>query len=487
MTPLLIRYLPPFVLGLFAMTTVHADTKSSLGECQFDTLANQWWCQTFQADTTIPSQAQLNLDWLPADYLNNTTKESLGVGCSGAYIDPLRNQTLEDAAINTLPLVVEAQTAEVIEASTATLDGAVRVSQGPRSIAADHMSYERTEDKASLRGHVSIRQPGMLIRGESASVSTTEHQGEFSEARFVMHDMHMRGAAELIKQDAENRIILKGGAISSCEPDSKAWSLEGQELGVDKEKGQGYGKNVRLKLGGVPVFYLPYISFPVGDERRSGFLFPSISSSDDGGLDVSVPYYLNLAPNYDLTLTPRLITGRGAMIEAETHHLNQYFLSELGGSYLGNDSGGSLTTEDGEEPLNQHAGSNRWLVQLKQTGGRRSGWYSNINYTKTSDTDYFRDLGTSSFSVSNTTYLDQSIDGGVSLKNWNLYAKIQDYQTLLLNLDAPYRKVPELAANGIYELANLQFSLRNNLTRFDHRDSVRLDGSPDCHWRTLLR
>lgn len=475
------RYAAALLALLYSIGSSASDSPQPPELCQYDLVADKWRCApSDQVSQTQTSHTRLELDWLPRSYLGKAERQALAAGCSGAYIDPLGGTP--DAAdlenIDTLPLVVEADSAEVVEVDTATLEGAVRVSQGPRSIAAEHMSYERQQDKARLEGNVSIRQPGMLIRGDEANISTVDHKSEFKNARFVLHKMHMRGAAGSISQDGPDKIVLRDGAISSCEPDSKAWSLEGQELSVDSKKGQGYGKNVRLKVGGVPVFYLPYISFPVGDERRSGFLFPSISSSDDGGLDVSAPYYLNLAPNYDMTLTPRLITGRGAMLETELRHLNSYFYTEARAAYLGNDSGGNLALESEEESVDRHQGSNRWLLQLIQAGGLRQGWYTNISYTKTSDTDYFRDLGTSSFSVANTTYLNQSVDGGVSLNNWHLYARVQDYQTLLLNLDAPYRKVPEIAATGIYELNQFNIHLHNNLTRFDHRDPVRLDGSP---------
>lgn len=476
----ILALVPALASGLLATEAASVNSeehKQAAKSCVFSAQANQWLCQNSE-DISSPREAakQREFDWLPKQLLSEESARNLGPGCNGAYVDPFSGQTNDSSSIDSLPLVVESDSAEVIEAETATLSGSVRVTQGPRSIAAEEMSYERSKDKAELSGDVTIRQEGMLIRGESARVSTVDHEGAFTDARFVMHEMHMRGSAASIEQDGPNRIVLKEGTLTSCEPSSDAWSLEGQELSVNSEKGQGYGKNVQLKLGGVPVFYLPYISFPVGDQRRSGLLFPSISSSDDGGLDVSLPYYLNLAPNYDATLIPRLITGRGAMLEVEARHLNTHFNSEIRAAYLGNDSGGNLQAEDGE--TSRHQGNNRWLVQAHQIGGLRSGWYSTLDYTKTSDTDYFRDLGTSSFSVSNTTYLDQSIDGGVSLKNWNLYARFQDYQTLLLNLDAPYRKVPELAANALYNFKDFSLVVQNNLTRFDHRDRQRLDGSP---------
>ncbi len=469
------------IIGKYSLTS-HADNTPPASSCHFDKKLDLWVCD----DATELRGASFELDWVPLEYFNAEQQDAIAPGCAGMYLDPLAAELADPKDISSLPLVIEADTTQVEDGIRATLKGDVRLSQGTRSIAAELMSYDREFDNARLAGDVTIRQPGMLIRGDDAQISTIEQSGKFSNARFVMHDTHMRGSAGSIEQDGPNRIVLRDGAITSCEPGSNAWSLEGKELSINRSEGQGRGKHVKLKIGGVPVFYIPYISFPVGDERQSGFLFPSISTSGEG-IDISLPYYLNLAPNYDITLTPRVISGRGSMLEAEFRHLNELFYTELSGAFLPNDGGGNdedvdRLIEDGvakESELRPHKGNNRWLVQFRQTGGRRTGWYSSTDYTKISDEDYFRDLGTSSFAVTNRTFLNQSVDVGTSLNNWEFAARAQDYQTLLLDLDSPYRKLPQLTANGLYRtLGGLRFLLNHQLTHFDHKDEFRLDGSP---------
>lgn len=455
-------------------TKATAEISNSIGQCTFNARLDVWECDNGEERYTS------RLDWLPIEYLPEETAQTINPGCAGTYVDPFTGATQSlNTAIEESPLIIEADYSEVNQVNFAKLEGDVRISQGDRAIGAGEMYYDRTKDEATLEGDVTIRQPGMLVRGSRASVSTVDRLGEFENGEFLMHDMHMRGSAGNIRQQGKGKIVLEEGAITSCPPGSSAWSMEGAELGLDSESGQGYGKHIRLKVGGVPVFYLPYISFPVGDQRRSGFLFPSISSSDDGGLDISAPYYFNLAENYDLTLTPRLITGRGAMLETEFRHLNKRFFTQVSTAFLGNDDGGNkqITLDDNTE-VDQHIGSDRWLFQLVQNGGGYRGWYSKIDFTRTSDADYFRDLGTSAFSIANTTYLNQSIETGATLNNWNLYARIQDYQTLLFNLDSPYIKLPELSATGIFDYGPFQMTVDSQVTRFDHSDSVRLDGSP---------
>lgn len=444
----------------------------TVADCRFDHRNDRWQCDKALSATNSKH------DWLPTRYLTLQERSALAPGCKGSYRDPFKSSD-DSGQVNTHPLIIEADESEVFEGSHARLEGQVRVSQGPRAIGAETMHYDRESETATLTGNVTIRQEGMIIRGDSATVSTEEQTGSFKGAAFVMHEMHMRGAAESIEQTSPGNIVLKNGAISSCEPESKGWSLEGGELAVESENGQGYGKNVMLRLGGVPVFYLPYISFPVGEERRSGFLFPSFNSSEDGGIDISIPYYFNLAPNYDMTLAPRLITGRGAMIEGEFRHLSQYFYSELNAAFLGNDDGGNrpITDENGNI-IERHIGSDRWLFQFQQTGGLNQKWYSRIDYKRTSDEDYFRDLGTSSFSVANTTFLSQSAELGSQSSNWNYNIRVQDYQTLLFNLNEPYRKLPEITANGLYTAAGITMSLKNVVTNFDHPQDRDIDGTP---------
>ncbi|WP_096085382.1 LPS-assembly protein LptD [Agaribacterium haliotis] len=444
-----------------------ADADSAQGSpCHYDQQFGQWQCND-------GGNALLAQDWLNKEQLAPEQQALLGAGCSGMYIDPFANHRDSGANMAELPLLVEADRSEVIDGSHATLEGEVRVSQGPRSIQADQMHYDRSVDSAELKGNVLIRQPGLLLRGSSAEVSTVEERAEFNHADVVLHAQHMRGKAESIVQQGLGQIVLKNGSITSCGPDSDAWLLEGGELGIDEQSGQGYGKHVRLKLADIPVFYLPYMTFPVGDQRRSGFLFPSVSVSTDDGVDISVPYYLNLAPNYDATLTPRYISQRGFMLEAELRQLSTNFENLVSGAFLPNDGGNK--SPDGSD--NEHTGEDRWLLQFRQNGGRGAGWYSQVDYNQVSDEDYFRDLGTSSFEVANTTYLDQKLLGGTQLNNWDLRFMLQDYQTLLLDVDSPYRKLPELLANGNYRLGGSQLSLDNQFTHFAHDDLKRLDGS----------
>ncbi len=437
-------------------------------------------------EALLKKAQQAPFGWVNRDDLPKSLQREIPPGCNGVYVEKKGEyQTdTEISPLETLDLVVESDNADVVDGNKATLSGNVVVTHGDRSISAGTMSYDRENDSAELQNKVSIRQPGMLIQGELAQVSTTQHEANFEDATFVLKDQQVRGGAKSVKQVSASKIELNEGHITSCEPGDEAWVLEGEKITVDSETKQGTGKNVKLKIGSVPVLYLPYITFPVGDGRQTGFLFPSISSSDDGGVDISVPYYWNLAPNYDATLTPRFISGRGVMAEFETRYLNPWMETEASFAFLPDDGGSQdpdiddiLDNEAGlenpptEEQLRPHKGSNRWLAKFQQQGGETHGWYTRADYTRVSDEDYFRDLGTSSLSVANETFLEQALEVGYQFDHWKVSTLAQTQQVLLLDIDAPYRKLPQIDVDGRYHFNDWVFSAKNQFTQFKHREN----------------
>lgn len=426
------------------------------------------------------------VDWVPREQLSPEERAQLLPFCRGAFREP--EATHEDAGMdpNQAPIRIEADRSSVTNNSHIVLEGQVEITQGSRRLQADRMSYDRDTERASLTGQVIIRQPGTLIRGDEAHVHMDGEQGRFVDARFLLHDQHLRGGAGEIEQTADGTIILTDGRVTSCEPVEESWVLEGGKLILDPVKRQGSGRHVVLRFVGMPIFYLPYIRFPLGDERQSGFLFPVASYSGSSGLDFATPYYFNLAPNYDLTLTPRVITERGAMLEAEGRHLSPLFETRMGLAYLANDRGGNQAhyrelISSGvatEAELQPYLGEDRWLAHIGQSGGRDQRWYSRVDYNAVSDLDYFRDLDTASFAVTNTTYLNRSAEVGYIFPHWSMQARLQDYQTLLRDLDESYRQVPRIDANGRYNWGDWHLQLNNEYVNFDHTDDFRANGSP---------
>ena len=428
-------------------------------------------------------------DWVPLEQLSEQQKQQIKPGCDGLYLDPMQSvqEKLGDKGsdLDAFPLEIEADQSLMQDGELAILEGNVEVSQGARRIHADKMTYDMTQDQAELEGEVVIRQPGVLLQGSKALANGVDHSASFENADFVLHPQHLRGGAKSISQSANKVIELENGAFTSCEPGSNTWVLEGESITIDTENQQGEGKNIKLKVMDIPILYLPYITFPVGDKRKSGLLFPSIGISEKNGIDLAIPYYFNLAPNYDATVTPRVIGKRGFMLELEGRHLSENF-STLGDiAFLANDRGGRDPALDeqiangfiSEEEARPYKGENRWLGHFGQQGGANKSWYTEIDYSRASDNDYFRDLGTTSFSLQNTSHLNQAALAGYRSTNWHFSALVNDYQILLYDVDDPYQRLPQLNANGHYQLGAYSLNLLHDYTHFDHADDIWRNGS----------
>lgn len=415
-------------------------------------------------------------DWVPAEQLTAEQRAVLRHACSGAYVDPLADEDSGgDPAL--APIHVEANRSSMA-ADEIVLEGGVKVSQGPRRIAAERMSYNRQTEQAALQGTVEIRQPGLLVRGTGGELNMAGEEARFEGGEFVLHNDHLRGTAGLIEHQAGGVVVLEDGSLTSCEPGDEAWLLKGDRLRLDTVRNQGSGRNVVVEVAGVPVVYIPYITFPIGDERQTGLLAPFVGYSN-GGVDITIPWYWNIAPNADTTIAPRYVSGHGAMLETEWRYLNQHSYNALSFAWLPHDKGGAeldpdLTIE--ADDLRRHKGDNRWLVGFQHEGGDDSRWYSEIDFAKVSDADYFKDLSPESFELANNTSLGQGALLGYRLPNWNISARVQTYQNLLVDLTPNYRQLPRLQMNGRYNWDALHLSLENEWAYFDHEDERFVQG-----------
>ena len=422
------------------------------------------------------SETAAEMDWQPRSQLTPAQLQLLKPACHGAYVDPFDSSPAPDPA-NTL-IEIEAGSADMNETHI-ELGKGVRVQQGPRVIQAEHMLFNKATEKAAMTGNVYIRQAGSLITGESASVNMVGNEAEFTKGSFVAHETHMRGTAGRLAHEASGKLVLEDGTFTSCEPNDKAWLLAGKNLTIDPESLQGYGRDVVVYVGGLPVLYTPYIRFPIGNTRQSGLLTPSIGTVD-GGLDIAQPWYWNIAPNQDATITPRYVAGRGAMLELEYRHLGYTSENIVQFSTLPKDSGDKdkeALIASGDETLTSHKDETRWLVQFDHRGGFQQPWYSDINYGEVSDIDFLRELPAASFNVANETYLTQAARFGYDFTNWHVSANVYNAQNLLVDVDDSYRRLPQIQAEGNYRLGDFGTSLYHEYVSFGHSDTHRLNGN----------
>jgi len=425
------------------------------------------------ATTTLVTQAKgralksrsadySHLDWVPRESLTPAQLAETGPYCSGAYVEPIRPGMNDKTKMSEAPMFVGAKASRYEqEAQVATLAGDVVLRQGGMQVEADEASLHQAENRGELNGNVRLRQNGALIVGDHAELQIDTGEAQVDNAEYVMHKSNIRGSALYAKR-AENAIIrLKDGTYTTCEPSSNAWEIKGNNITLNPATGFGTATNATLRVKDVPIFYTPYIYFPIDDRRQSGFLPPTIGSGSKTGLLLVTPYYFNLAPNYDATLYPRYMSKRGLLMEGEFRYLTKTTEGQFGGAYL-ND-------EDDDRKLQTDSKDTRWMINWQHKGGLDSRLLTQVDYTDISDPYYFQDLESDQIGVEKHDYVNQQ--GSLTWRGDTYTAafNMQAYKLATIADITPYNRLPQITFNGAlpYHPGGLNFAYETEAVRFD--------------------
>ena len=403
-----------------------------------------------------------HLDWVPRDKLTAAQLAETGPYCSGSYVEPIRPGMNDPTSKSDAPTFIGAKASRYEqEEQVATLAGDVVMRQGSMQIEADEASLYQAESRGELNGKVRLRDNGALIVGDHADVQLDTGAAKVDNAEYVLHKSRIRGSALYAKRAEDSIIRLKDGTYTTCEPSSNAWQLKGNNITLNPATGFGTATNVTLRVKDIPVFYTPYIYFPIDDRRQSGFLPPSFSSSTDTGFMLVTPYYFNLAPNYDATLYPRYMTKRGLLMEGEFRYLTESSEGQFGAAYLNDDNDDRKRQTDYTDK--------RYMLNWQHKGGLDSRVLTEVDYTKISDPYYFQDLESDQIGVESRDYLNQQ--GAVSYRGDDYTAKlnVQAYQLATVTQITPYDMLPQLTLNGMLPThpGGLNFAYNTELVRFD--------------------
>ncbi|TXS90885.1 LPS-assembly protein LptD [Parahaliea maris] len=411
-----------------------------------------------------PSAIAHPLDWVPLKSVPEELQDAECRSCRGRYIDPLAGA--DTGADPELSDINASATSTELEGDEVYLHGGVSVQQGYRRLQGREAYYNRSESTGKLTGGITIREPGMLLKGQEASFSSDTGEAEITDSQFVLHQQHMRGAAKALRRDAEGKVHVQNGALSYCAPGEQDWEIRADEMELDLDEGIGTGRGTKIAVGGIPVLYLPWMRFPLDDRRRTGFLWPDFGNDTRGGVDIATPVYFNLAPNYDALYTPRYIEERGTNHEVELRYLNPAVGSwVVGGAYLKDDK----RYEDERPELNDHS---RWLGQVKHNGLFDRRWRSTVDYSKASDVDYLKDLRTNSLETRRETSLLQLGSLDYLGDDWLLGVDFQQFQSLADDINNDYAKLPQFTGQyrGEYEPFAFEPILLGQYSYFDSDD-----------------
>ncbi|MGZ5076240.1 MAG: LPS-assembly protein LptD [Methylobacter sp.] len=409
---------------------------------------NNWNCKLVgsdpkgQARTVETAEAGTSLLTPAFDYDEELTFSNLKsqlkydpwqncVAPSGKKPQFVPGKDLRDSA----PLDIDSDYAEIYENELYSYTGNVEMTHADQRSVSNKASYDTVSETLDLQGSVYYSEDELALHSESASLNLASDQARLREALFISPATPLRGRAKTIYRDSSTLSRYKNVAYTSCRPGNQDWVVHASELKMNKVTGQGSAKNTWLEFKGTPVFYSPYLSFPIDDRRLSGFLAPSFGNTKRGGFALTTPYYWNIAPNYDATLRPRYLSKRGPVFGADFKYLTEMTKGSADLELMPHDS-----------LLNK----SRYLASLKNVSQFTPHIYSNLDINKVSDKDYFADLGNA---LSMTTYssflLSQAnigyADAGVSLRG-----HADSYQSIdkaILDTGMPYRRLPQIDLN----------------------------------------
>lgn len=330
----------------------------------------------------------------------------------------------------------------------AVLNGRVTVRQGQRRLGADHVNYDRTTGRVTVNGTVNFEDPKLRIQSEAGSYDQLGG-ADFGEAAFQLLNRNGRGFARDIQVLPGGKVALDQVRYTTCPIGNEDWMLHASSIKLDTARSQGSAKNAYLVFKGVPILYTPYFSFPLGDQRQSGFLYPSFGHSGNNGYSLALPYYFNLAPNYDLTLTPGYLSARGVELAGESRYLTENSRGQFDATFLPNDS---------------RTHSDRSYFRLTDTTDLTARSRLDLNIAGVSDSNYFQDFAVGSDQTS-VTYLARQAEYLYRDAAWKVQAQLQNFQTIDISvdpIDRPYSRVPRIDAQALWPIAGSHFELALN-------------------------
>ena len=348
---------------------------------------------------------------------------------------------------------IESTAPNVVEAS-----GHVEARQAGQNFFADWLRYDFTQNDIEARGHVRLEQPALQVAGDALKLDLDTYSGEFTQPVYQFTaEPGGRGDAERIEFIDKNRFKLQEATYTTCPVDNEDWFLKVGDLDLDKTRDVGVARNASLHFLGVPILYTPWIDFPLSSDRKTGVLAPTIGATERSGFDLLVPYYLNLAPNYDATLYPRLLSKRGVQLGGEFRHLLDYFQGVNRLEYM---------------PDDRVADRSRWSMALNNTLRLGASTQAGMLFNSVSDDDYFRDLS-NLISSTSLTHLNREVWLATQQGAWQAELRAQTFQTLQDSTAAfvlePYARLPQARLGTLQTFGNgLEFELESEAVRFAH-------------------
>jgi LPS-assembly protein len=448
------------------------------------------------SSTTLAQQ----LGWVESDENN----------CGGYYLEPPFNYPIDN---NNL-IAMTGNEGLIAKRYTSVLEGKVTITRAGQQITTNKLFLHRDPttfkfSEADLIGNVHLREPNTLIVAKEAhynfktnakSLTNTLYRTSLAGKELVgpkIPEAELRqtrkvtamtawGKAYKISQEEPKVYELEKASYSTCPPINPSWRVKASHIVLNKNTGRGYATNARLFVKNIPVLYFPYVNFPIDSRRKTGFLWPSYGGNSKSGPSIFVPFYWNIAPNYDLVTTPAFLSKRGTQMTNNFRYLIPTNSGRINFAVLPNDKyfarfrnssaekAGTLPTPQAEADLQRliRDSNNRKAFLWRDDARYNQHWSSHVDFNYAGDDYYLRDFGGNLNEISQNTLLQEG-DLYYKSEHWDFTGRVQSYQTLHpfdeVAVQNVYRRFPQLILNASYpgQAFGLEYFINNEATNFD--------------------
>lgn len=356
------------------------------------------------------------------------------------------------------PINIEADTLEAVNGERANYSGNVVVVQGKKRILADTVTLHQKDNIVVAQGNVNFSDGQVRTISDKATNNLNTDLMTLENTKYQFLCEPGRGEAVYISKTGKAVYEIEDGSITSCPEGDNAWRMKASSIDIDQNEEQATFYNPRFEIQNIPIFYLPFLTVPIGDTRKTGFLYPTVSYGSSDGFEAQVPIYWNLAPNYDLETTFKYMQERGTQLNSEFRYLNNFGTGNIKSEYL---------PDDQKHP---EKGS-RWGFQYQHSGIFNQAWKFEIDYSQVSDISYFSDLDSGIGSREDGQLIQQG-KATYRTHNWDSSILVRDFQLLTedkTSTNQPYRLMPQIAFNYYAPevLPYLNFDMVSHLSRFE--------------------
>ena len=389
-----------------------------------------------------------------------------------------------DELLDSRKIIIEGDSLENMLDRKLKASGNAILKKGNKTIRADIIEYDQISDELYAKGNVRLDANASTITGTEMELSMDSNTGVIPNATFItklnnpgsVFNNNIRGTASVLFIEGVDKKKLKDASITTCDAGQNDWFIDASEIEINERSKTVNATNATLEFKGVPVLFSPLINFSFNNERKSGFLAPNIGTTSRSGFETSVPYYINLSPTSDATITPRYFSKRGLQLQGEYRYLDENYSGISSAEILNSDSNAS--------------DSRRYFVKINHQHKLAKGLTGSIKVEKVSDDNYFSDLE-SLISVTSQVSLPQELQLNYTNEDWDVKLIAQKFQNL--STSSPYERLPSISASysnynedslGLSQfetnlkLSLIQFDRNNDYTGLDNTKGTRFVAKP---------